>query len=395
MTEGFPTIDVMTTERATERRSTASRRRSAVWAGLLAAGVIMTGCASDAPSEGDSTEARVAEAADVMLEKGAVAIVVDVRAGESITQVARGEADLDTGRAPQADDPVRVASITKTAVAAAVLRLVEAGQIDLDDPIDDYLPGLLEDHGEVTVRQLLNHTSGLPDHTAPLFADMESVRAAQTQVFTDADHVAAAVQQDWLAEPGAEFHYSNTNYAVLGMLIADVSGQSTAAFIQSEVFEPAGMTNTSFPEGPQMTDEALRGYLTVDGERLDMTEFEPSVWSWGASMVSTAPDVSAMMQALNGGELLEPDSLEQMRDLGTSGYGLGLLGGADPCDRTTLAFGQRGNGFGYNTFTLASADGSRVVTMTWTGGTEDPGSDPLLPASQEAMNAALGSTCAG
>lgn len=382
----------MSIERVTERRSPRFRR-FALCAGVFVAGVMVAGCASDSFTTPAGSDERVVEAAEAMIEKGAVAVVVDVRDGEEATQFELGEADLDTGRAPRADDPVRVASITKTAVATAVLRLAEAGEIGLDDPIDDYLPGVLEEHGEVTVRQLLNHTSGLPDYTTPLFADVESVRAAQTQVFTDTDHVTAALQQEWLAEPGTEFHYSNTNYAVLGMLIAETSGQSPATFIQAEVFEPAGMTSTSFPEGPEMPEDTLRGYLTVDGERLDMTEFEPSVWSWGASMVSTAPDVTAMMQALNSGELLEPDSLEQMRDLGTAGYGLGLLGGVDPCDRTALAFGQRGNGFGYNTYSIASADGSRAATVTWTGGTEDPGSDPLLPASQDVMNAALGTTC--
>lgn len=374
-----------------EATSYASRMvRGGTSIALLTAGTALAGCGA----LGSEFEAGdVDAAAQAMVDDGAVAVVVDVRDGDAVTSLTLGEADLASGREPQPDDPARAASITKTAVAITVLRLAEDGELGLDDPVADHLPGLLEGRDEVTVRQLLNHTSGLPDYTAPMYADLESVRSVQHQTFTETEHVASALEQDWLAEPGTEFNYSNTNYVVLGLLIAEVTGEDTADVIGAQVLEPAGMHNTAFPDGPSMPQNALRGYLTVDGDRLDMTEFDPSVPSWGASMVSTAPDISAMMQALNGCELLSEESLEQMRDAGESGYGLGIMVGPDPCDRSSATFGQRGNGFGYNTYTVASADGSRVVTVTWTGGTEDPGSDPLLPASQELATAALAGTC--
>lgn len=329
-----------------------------------------------------------------MMEHGAVAVVVDTRDGDETSQLTLGEADTDSGREPSADDPVRVASITKTAVAIAVMQLVDDHEIDLDTPVEEYLPGVLGDRGgEVTIRHLLNHTSGLPDYSTVLYSDADAAIAVQNQTFTEDEHIAAALDQEWLDEPGAAFHYSNTNYVVLGRLIAENTSDETAAVIESDVLEPAGMTSSFFPDDAQMPDNALRGYLTRDDERIDMTEFEPSVPSWGASMVSTAPDVSLMMRALNRGDLISADSLEQMRDLGEAGYGLGLLGGSDPCGSTDLVYGQRGNWFGYNTLSLASADGERVVTVTWTGGTDDPATDPLLPASNETAVAALGSNC--
>ncbi len=400
----LPNLEGMltTTAHAPSQRARSTRLGTLAIA-LGASTAMLLGCVSDVQGDEEpeptpepigTPDAQVTEAAQAMLDGGATAVVVEVRNGDDVTQLTLGEADVEEARDAAAADPLRVASVTKTAVAIAVMDLVDEGSVDLDTSVHEYLPEVLGARDDVTVRQLLNHTSGLPDYTAPMYADLEGITTAQEASYSEEELVDLALEQDWLDEPGEEFHYSNTNYVVLGMLIAEVTGEETTSVLQSTVFDPAQMADTQIPTDATMPDIALRGYMTVDGEQLDMTEFSPDVPSWGASMVSTVPDVTSMMQALNRGELVSYSNLGEMRDLGTSGYGLGILGGPDPCEPMTAAYGQRGNGFGYNTASFSSADGERVTTVSWTGGTDDPGTDPLLPASAEVINAGLGAGCA-
>ena len=372
---------------------------------LLATGLLLAGCATPA-SEADPSSApnsassevspEVAAAVDAVIDAGAVAVTAEIRNGDEVVSLAEGIADLDDDRPAEVGDPVRIASISKSVLAVVVLQLVEEGELALDTTVEEVLPGLLTSApAEVTVEQLLSHTSGLPDYVAPLTPDVDAAIDGRDLAYEPEELVAIAQSQAWAAAPGTTFTYTNAGYTVLGLMAEKVTGGTVADLMTERVFEPVEMDSTVAPADASMPGNALRGYLTVDGEPVDLTEYEPSFWSFGASLVSTVGDVGAFNAALQGGELLEAETLERMRDLGDSGYGLGVLAGGDACgvNPPELVYGQRGNGFGYNSITLGSADGERVVTVAYTGGSFDPATDPIFPAVNEVLVAGLASTC--
>jgi D-alanyl-D-alanine carboxypeptidase len=386
-----------------QRRVAPGRRRAAL-AALAASSALLVGCAapgvgaedSASPSATAEVPPDVAAAVDAASEAGAVAVTVDIRDGDEVVSLARGAADLGDGRAARPEDPVRIASISKTVLAVVVLQLVDEGELTLDTTVDDLLPGLLPTApAPVTVRQLLSHTSGMPDYIEQLMPDVDAAIAGRDDTYSPQELVDIALQLPWVSAPGSAFHYTNAGYTVLGLMAEAVTGQSVSELQASRVFEPVGMDSTSDPVDASMPDDALRGYLSVNGEPVDLTEYEPSFWSFGASLVSTVGDVSALNAAVQRGDLLEPETLEQMRTIGAEGYGLGLLAAGDACGATPpeIVYGQRGNGFGYNAITLASADGERVVTVAYTGGSFDPASDPIFPAVNDVLIAGLASTC--
>ncbi|MBT2484581.1 MULTISPECIES: serine hydrolase [unclassified Microbacterium] len=364
---------------------------------------LLTGCVAATDQQPEPTSSAAAEVApeiaaalEGVIEAGAVAVTVDVRDGGDAVQAAEGSADVEGDRAAEADDPVRIASISKTVLAVVVLQLVEEGKVSLDTTVEEVLPGLLSSApGDVTVEQLLRHTSGLPDYIPAIAPDAKAAIDGNETTYEPEELVAIAQQQPWSAAPGSAFHYTNAGYTVLGLMAEDVSGEPVSDLMAARVLEPTGMDDTVYPEDASMPEDALRGYMTVEEDVVDMTEYEPSFWSFGASLVSTVGDVSAFNAALQGGELLEDETLEQMRSLGAEGYGMGVLAAGDACGAqpAELVYGQRGNGFGYNSLTLASADGQRVVTVAYTGGSFDPASDPVFPAVNELLVAGLASTC--
>lgn len=365
-----------------------------------------TATASASPSAGtsaatpeDSLPADVTAALDAVLDAGAVAVQVEVRDGDTVVGDARGTADVGDGRPADPDDPVRIASISKTVLAVVVLQLVQEGALDLETTVEEVLPGLLTTApADVTVAQLLAHTSGLPDYIATLAPDVGAATGGSAGLGaprSPEELVALAQEQPWLDEPGSAFHYSNAGYTVLGLMTEAVTGRSVADLMTTRVLDPLGMDATTYPTDSAVPDTALRGYLTIDGGPVDATATEPWFWSFGASLISNVGDVGTFVAALNGGDLLEAETLQAMREVGVEGYGLGVLAAGDACGAQPpeLVFGQRGNGFGYNAITLGSADGERVVTIAWTGGTFDPAADPIFPAVNGLLVAGLAATC--
>ncbi|NAZ83852.1 serine hydrolase, partial [Kineococcus sp. R8] len=341
----------------------------------------------------------VRAALDALVAAGAVGAVADVRDGDRTAAGAAGVADRATGAPAGVDAPVRVASVTKSMVAAVVVQLTEEGRFGLDDPVEAVLPGVLPAERGVTVRQLLDHTSGLPSSGALEGDTAEEVTAAVTRRWSDEDLVRAALRRPWTSAPGTAFSYSNENYVVLGMLVRHVTGRDLPAVLAERVFDPAGMRDTTFPTTPALPAGALRGYLFPGADpaagAVDTTAQEPSVWSAGAGVVSTAGDVSRFFRALFEGRLVSPAGVAAMREVGVEGYGLGLLAGGDACGAVPpqLVYGQRGNGVGYRALSLSSPDGRRQATLVWTGTGVDPATDPLAGAANQVVVAGLASTC--
>lgn len=282
-----------------------------------------------------------------------------------------GRADLRTGRPMRGDERFRIGSTTKTFTATVLLQLVAEHRVDLDASVDHYLPGLIDGNGydgrEITVRQLLQHTSGLPDHTDAL--DWDHPQTWQSHDFTDRELVAIALRQP---HPQQTWSYSTTNYIVLGMIVQRVTGRSLASEVERRIITPLRLKDTYWPaasrtiEGPHP-----RGYehLPEEGGPVlaDVTDFNMTAAGAGGALVSTLFDENRFFSALLGGRLLPAAQLAQMRTTVAvdpdriwpgARYGLGLI--STPLDCGGRYWGHGGTTPGFETNGGVGPDGRRV-----------------------------------
>ncbi|WP_344479338.1 serine hydrolase domain-containing protein [Nonomuraea monospora] len=277
---------------------------------------------------------------------------------------------------PPADAYVRIGSNTKTFTAVTVLQLVGEGKVKLDAPVETYLPGLLRGDGidgrRITVRQLLQHTSGLPEYTDVLLA--EGILPILHTHYEPRQLLDLALSKKAQFAPGAKWAYTNTNYIVAGLLIEKVTGHRAAEEITRRTVSKIGLTRTYFPgDGDQKVRRPYAtGYHRDDPEQpmTDVTEFDPSqAWTAG-QMISTPSDLNRFFTALLDGKLLKPAQLKEMRttvaapQFGREGrYGLGVSSVKLSCGVT--AWGHGGSIPGYYTANAATEDGrAAAVAVT-------------------------------
>ena len=364
-----------TSEAAAAAGARPGRRRSVAWRVLavpLAAAIALGaagGAASAAPSKGEAESLK--SRAQGLVEAGypaALAAVSDSK-GES-AGVAVGKGNLETGQAPPMDGEVRVGSASKTFVAVVVMQMVQEGKVGLDEPIETYLPGLIKGEGvdgsKITVRQLLQHTSGLPDFDETLFGTTDVFQYRHHYV-TPRDVLDSALSKPAQFEPGTQWKYTNTNYIVLGMLVERVSQRPVGEQIDERIVKKLGLSHTYFPAPGE---EKIRGthprgyHLSAEGKLEDITEMDPT-WGWAAgAMVSTPSELNTFFQAVFDGRLLTQASIQEMKkgvDIGSGGrvYGLGLIGTPLSCGGT--AWGHGGDIAGYHTRGGVGPDGTAVT----------------------------------
>ncbi|HEX6353172.1 serine hydrolase domain-containing protein [Actinophytocola sp.] len=283
---------------------------------------------------------------------------------------ASGVGDLRTGAPVPTEGRVRIASATKMFTATVVLQLVGDGKIGLDEPIETYVPGLVPGGTEITVRQLLQHTSGLPEYFTLDYLTIQH-RYAEPRELLD-----RALTRPPLFAPGTGWQYSNTNYVVAGLIVQRVTGRPIGEEITNRIIRPVGLRDTYWPAVGEQTirGQHAHGYYTpatpTDGARLDFTEIDPS-WGWAAGQLIASPrDVNRFLDALLGGELLAPTELAAMKTTVTAPgfppnwqYGLGLMRIELSCGET--AWGHGGDIDGYETRDAITDDG-RAATVVVT-----------------------------
>ncbi|WP_437282775.1 serine hydrolase domain-containing protein [Sorangium sp. So ce375] len=303
----------------------------------------------------------------------AVLVAVRDRDGQTRHYTA-GVGDLETEAKVPVDGQVRIGSNSKPFTAVVVLQLVGEGQVDLDAPIETYLPDLIRGDGidgrEITVRQLLQHTSGLPDYVGLALGD--DVFEVLHTYFQPRALLDLALAQPGKAA-GTEWAYSNTNYIVAGLIVEKVTGRPLAEEITRRVIERIGLRSTYIPD---VGEQGIRGchpkgYHAALGEPLrDVTELDPSQAGAAGNIISTPGDVNRFFTALLGGELLDAAQLEEMRATVDASsmwpdyrYGLGLS--SSPLSCGGVLWGHGGDIFGYETSGGVTEDG-RAVTVAVT-----------------------------
>lgn len=271
-----------------------------------------------------------------------------------------------TGPRPDPARQFRVGSATKSFTATMVLQLVAEQRIELDAPVERYLPGLLPYRQTITVRHLLQHRSGLFDYRDELWPNLRAVRDSRFRHYAPAQLVRIATRQSLGFDPGTRFSYSNTNYIILGLLIEKVTQRSVAGELERRIIRPAGLRHTYLAgDFPFLLRPAMRGYELVDGALTDLTAYNMTVsWTTGA-IVSTAADLNRFYRALLTGKLLPAAELKQMQQALPAfpgfGYGLGLANG-ELCGQQI--WGHVGGAPGYLTYTFTRSDGKRQITIT-------------------------------
>lgn len=290
-----------------------------------------------------------------------------------------GKANVATGEPLTAEHRFRIGSVTKVFVAALVLQLVAEGLLELDGDAGPFAEG-------ITIRQLLNHTSGLPDFMDDPVEFFEPYRhdPAHRWQLTRRDELRLVLEKPRLFPPGEGWAYHGSNYIVLGLVVEETTGVMLREALRERVLKPLGLTRTDFVEEP-LSGDCARGYLPPEnpilpgeGEALvDVTELDLPFYRAGGGIVSTAGEVATMLQALLGGSFLPDHLRSQMLDAvdsdwpETDRYGLGIGEITALMDRQRSpcgpAWGHIGLSPGYTTAALSSEDGERQVVI-WANG---------------------------
>ena len=291
-----------------------------------------------------------------------------------LTTLSTGRADIKKSAKPRATDHMRIASVAKAFSGAVALHLVREGKLGLDDTIAKVLPSLPSAWGQVTLAELLHHTSGVPDYTK----SDGFIKQAETDPrgYVSPQKVISWVAKDPLVfKPDSKYEYSNTDNIVVGLMVEAVTGATYADNLQQIVFGPTKLTQTSLPTKIKIPSPFIHGYLpaTETEGAEDVSEFlSPSgAWASGA-IVSTPQDLNAFIRADLGLAYFDRAQQQQQMDWwvggessppgpGKNSAGLALFRYQTRCG---TVYGHTGNFPGYVQFAAATADGSRALTTT-------------------------------
>jgi D-alanyl-D-alanine carboxypeptidase len=340
---------------------------------MTSASVLIAAPATAAPHRVD--RAGLQRPLDDVVAAGAVGALAEVRDQRGVWRGSSGVAELGRTQAVPIGGRFRAGSITKTFVAVVALQLVAEGRLRLDDPVAAWLPGVVPDGQRITVRELLNHTSGIYDYLRTLqLPPAPEFLNNRWRTWTASELIERAIANPPTSElPGSAYAYSNTNYLLLGQIIQKVTGRSYREEIGRRVIRPLRLRGTSVPgTSPWIPGPHPHGYIPTqqNGEThlVDYTEMNPSVMGASGEMISTTADLDRFFAALLGGRLLPARLLEEMKTPGTEvgSYGLGLAWRDTSCG--VRVYGNDGDALAYQSWSYSTPDGRHQVTVSFTSG---------------------------
>lgn len=403
---GVPSVLAMTTTRTTTR----TRRTVAAVAVAAACATLTTAlpAAAAPPRDHDAHLRQVLQRdADALLELGAPGVLAELdRDGHRDVTVRAGYGDVAAQTPVPWNARFRIASVTKPFVAATVLQLVGEGRLSLDDTVEQHLPGLVRGNGNdghlITIRQLLQHTSGLPEYllAMPQLFSEEGFQQHRFDDVTQEEAVALAMTQAPTFAPGTSWSYSNTGYVLAGMVVEQVTGNTWQHEVRERIVRPLGLRHTTLPgsssriPGPNATAYERfpgEGATPEDpryGEAIDATELNPSWAGAAGEIISTTDDVNTFLQALVGGRVLRPaqwvdmtatvPASEEFRSNWPGArYGLGLMWVPTTCGGM---WSHGGDIQGFMTRNGVTPDGRRSVVVSFNTDSPVPQPGAQVPA---------------
>jgi D-alanyl-D-alanine carboxypeptidase len=341
-------------------------------AAALAAGVGTA--APAAASSGGLDRAALQAALDRVVAAGATAALARVDSPSGSWRGSSGVVELGRPARPSAGGQYRVGSITKTFVATVILQLAGERRLGLDDTLERWLPGAIANGSRITIRNLLQHTSGIFDYTDILFGSIEDVLRARYRTFRPEELVAMAAGQPQVFEPGTSWAYSNTNYVLLGLIVRKVTGRAYGREVDRRILQPLRLHGTEVPGTDTTIDGPhAHGYEPIEqnGEPvpLDFTDLNPSMAYSAGEIVSTTADLNRFYRTLLSGRLLRRAQLtEMLTPVGELGYGLGIYQQELPGGRTL--WGHSGGIMGFVSYSFSTPDAATQLSVSinpWLG----------------------------
>ncbi|PEE67180.1 MULTISPECIES: serine hydrolase domain-containing protein [Bacillus] len=303
------------------------------------------------------------------LQLGYPGILAKISKDRKTWSYAAGVADLRTKKPMKADYRFRIGSVTKTFIATVLLQLAGENRLNLDDSIEKWLPGVIQGNGydanQITIRQILNHTSGIAEYLKSKDYDIMDTK----KLYTAEELVKMGISLPPDFAPGKGWSYSNTGYVILGILIEKVTGNSYAEEVENRIVEPLELSNTFLPGNSTVipgTNHA-RGYLQLDeaSEPKDVTYSYPG--NSDGDMISTADDLNKFFSYLLSGKLLKEQQLKQMLTtvptgiVGMDGYGLGIYENKLP--NGVSIWGHTGGSPGFSTLAGGTIGGKHTLAV--------------------------------
>ncbi|MEC0206199.1 serine hydrolase [Paenibacillus lautus] len=306
------------------------------------------------------------------LQLGFPGILAKTSEGGKTWGYAAGVANLSTKKPMETDFRFRIGSVTKTFTATVVLQLAEENRLNLDDSIEKWLPGVIQGNGynakQITIRQILNHTSGIAEYSRSKDADFMDTK----KTYTAEEIVKMGISLPPDFAPGKGWSYSNTGYVLLGILIEKVTGNSYAEEIEHRIIEPLELSDTFLPGNSSVIPGSnhARGYSQPDeaSEIKDVTYYNPSAGGSAGDMISTADDLNKFFSSLLGGKLLKEQQLKQMLTTvptgraGMDGWGLGIFETKLP--NGVSIWGHTGGILGFSTFAGGTLGGKHTLVVS-------------------------------
>ncbi|MER5586980.1 serine hydrolase domain-containing protein [Streptomyces asoensis] len=360
------------------------------------------------------TRAHLRALARELVEEGVPGVIVRVDDGHGRPiEIAEQAAWTRKDHRLRADDEVREASNTKTVMATLVLQLVAEHRLALTDPVDKWLPGQVRNGRAITLRMLLNHTSGLFDYTEDP-ALVPALTGWDPHVWTSTEILSLVRGHPALFEPGAEWSYSNTNYIAVGAVLERVTGRSLAALVRERIARPLGLRHTFYATGsawrgrhahgyepdaahmPPNVPEEFRNYAGPrHDDHVDVTGDYVTADGADAAIVSTAGDWSRFYGALMSGRLLPAAQLGEMRatvpeggsdDPEELGYGLGIERAKTACG---TVWDHVGVVPGYATYNVTDSTGHRTAAFFFATSTLTKAAHRTGAALMDAINCTI------
>ncbi|UKS29675.1 beta-lactamase family protein [Paenibacillus sp. HWE-109] len=314
----------------------------------------------------------VKQAMGETLQLGFPGILAKTTEGGKKWGYATGVANLSTKKPMETDYRFRIGSVTKTFTATVVLQLAGENRLNLDDSIEKWLPSVIQGNGyngnQITIRQILNHTSGIAEYSRSKDADFMDTKKSYTA--EEIVRLGISLPPDFV--PGKGWSYSNTGYVLLGILIEKVTGNSYAEEIENRIIEPLELLDTFLPGNSSVIPgtKHARGYSQPDeaSEIKDVTYYNPSAGSSAGDMISDADDLNKFFSYLLGGKLLKEEQLKQMLTTvpvgrnGIEGYGLGIS--EIKLSNGVSIWGHTGGILGFSTIAGGTLGGNHTLVVS-------------------------------
>ncbi|WNF31135.1 serine hydrolase domain-containing protein [Streptomyces sp. C11-1] len=361
-------------QRAARRGAVVAVLAAASLAGLLTGPAHAGGDGGDGPHGPADRELRRRLQALVGTPGGPPGAVAVLTAGGRSEVYRAGTSQIGTGRPPRTGDHMRIASTAKAFSGSVALHLADRGALSLDDTLGRRLPRLPSAWHRVTLRQLLNHTSGLPDYTeAPTFI---AELTADPRRHFDSRKLLDYVAGDPLRfRPGSAYRYSNSDNIAVALMAEAATGQRYERLLAELVYRPLGLRHTTLPQGYRLPEPYLHGYATDapdTPEDVSTVLSASGVWASGG-IVSTPRDLGAFIRGYAGGRGLGPAVRRQQLTFvegssepagpGRNRAGLALFSYTTRCG---TVYGHTGNFPGYTQLAAGTKDGKRSLTVSLT-----------------------------